>query len=173
MKSKITLAKSVLGALGTPPLPNTAKVVLKTVALTGLAFSWGFAKGRINRRSVPKHARRQLPVKPMDVFGAALEEEVMYRAGVNRVIGPVSGAVLFGLGHFSNDPKESALGKVFRVADAAMGGALYEHVYTTALGEAPTGLAMIGAILRGLAASTAAHTAHNIGVRVGLSGKSR
>lgn len=165
-----------LRELGTPPLEKPAFAFAAVAALAGIGLIWGFVKGRNVRSGLEQRARRPMGKVPMPIgflVGTALEEEVVYRAGVNTIAGPYLGSVFFGLGHFNVPRAKKAPGKEgFRAFDAGLGGLLYSLTYAVGAGPldiSEPGFATLGAMLRGVAASTVAHTAHNAGVRLGLS----
>ncbi len=168
--------RGVLQELGTPPLSNPVTAVAAVAALTAVGLVWGFVKGRNTRAALEQRVGKPMGKVPLHagfLLGTALEEEVVYRAGVNTIAGPYIGSALFGLGHFNAArARKMPTKEGFRALDAGVGGLLYSLTYAVGAGPldiAEPGFATLGAMMRGVACSTMAHAAHNTGVRLGLS----
>lgn len=166
-------------------VPSTAIAVV--AGLTGLAFVWGVLKASYVRSKLEASGKNPLlaagdegGISPnfssgefVDVLSHALQEEIEFRAGVNRVIGPAAGTLLFGLTHYNN--RASLASNSVMIGDVMLGGILYESVYkaayqlrTDGLAPSSSGLSAVKGLGLGLLASTVAHTAHNLGVRFAL-----
>jgi len=126
--------------------------------LAGLAFCWGYAKSRSVNGETMKgdcsdsiHEMARHSVSPAQLIMNAglgpLQEEMLFRAGMQPKIGLAPTAAIFGAFHLRRMDAQN----VAHAADAGLGGLLYGFVYDHF----------------GLAASTMVHGAHNLGVAIG------
>lgn len=147
-----------------PTIKGVALALGVAAAASAALFLVGRAKAehvistasRRSRKEMAVASRRKEPV-PTTVY-YALEEELVYRGALlplaSSVLGPWGGlaatSALFGLAHGPG-----------RIVDAGLGGLAYGSLYT--VGK------LAGGSVLGIFASTAAHTAHNLGVKSGMS----
>jgi len=126
--------------------------------LAGLAFCWGYAKSRsVNGETMKSDCADSIyqmakhSVSPgqliMNAGLGPLQEEMLFRAGIQPKIGLAPTAAIFGAFHIRRMDAQN----VAHAADAGLGGLLYGFVYDHF----------------GLGASTLVHGAHNLGVAIG------
>jgi predicted membrane-bound spermidine synthase len=126
--------------------------------LAALAFFWGYAKSRsVNGEtmkgdcadSIYQMARHSVSPSTliMNAGLGPLQEEMLFRAGIQPKIGLAPTAAMFGAFHIRRLDAQN----IAHATDAGLGGLLYGFVYNNF----------------GLAASTMVHGAHNLGVAIG------
>lgn len=126
--------------------------------LAGLAFCWGYAKSRSVQGETMKgdcsdsiYAMARHSMSPASLLMNAgigpLQEEMLFRVGLQPKIGLAPTAAIFGAFHIRRADAQN----IAHAADAGLGGLLYGFVYNHF----------------GLAASTLVHGAHNLGVAIG------
>lgn len=105
---------------------------------------WGAAKALLNELT---------PAPDLDESGSIVSctaspiwEEIFFRDGLNDVVGPGLGSLLFGFAHVYNRPPDSEA--LVRFVDTAVCGAALSAVYAQC----------------GLPVAIATHAAHNVGV---------
>lgn len=140
------------------------------LAIVGAAFLYGAVKGRWARSRASAHEPPYRERSWLGIAGDALEEEVVFRAGANQVLGPGAGSVVFAMQHLASWMPLHVLAA--RAGDTLLGAWMYTQAYRLGAMHAPspktlTDSTSLQALLLGLGASTLAHTLHNVGVHLG------
>jgi membrane protease YdiL (CAAX protease family) len=146
---------------GSKPLMSASDGAKKTIALAVLSFASGFIKNFMHASNLAAESlggelvAQDISVsRPgfvlMDIATAPLYEEIIYRQGLQELVGIVPASIAFGLAHGRDG--ENAKMSAFRKVDATIGGLIYGAAFNQT----------------GLVGSVACHALHNLGSIVGV-----